>query len=213
MTSGGIDSPVAAHRVLEKGFDIVPVYCDNCPFTDEEDRTKALDLIDRLGELHPGQVGAPYIIEHGRNLVEIAEKTERKLACILCKRMMFRIASKLADSENAVGIITGENLGQVASQTLPNLTVTSRASKYPILRPLISFDKNDTVAIARRIGTFEISTRPAANCRLAPDRPETKARLKAVEREEAKVDIERLVHESVKNARRVGNSSDKKLVF
>lgn len=204
LLSGGIDSPVAAHLVLGKGFEILPVHFDNSPFNDEEEHAKVLDLIGRLRKLHPEQVASPYIIEHGKNLVEFSEKTEKKLTCIFCKRMMFRIASEIADNESAVGIITGDSLGQVASQTLPNLMVTSKTSKHPLLRPLLSFDKNDIVKIARKIGTFEISTRPAMSCRIVPDRPETHARLDRVEKEEKKVDIERLVHESVKNARRVG---------
>lgn len=203
LMSGGIDSPVAAHLVLENGFDIIPLHFDNSPFTDEANEKRVLDLLERLRELHPGQVGHLHIVDHGKNLIEFANKAERKLNCVFCRRMMFRIASEFAEKEGALGIVTGESLGQVASQTLPNLMVVSKASKYPLVRPLLSYDKNDISAIARKIGTFEISTRPIVCCRIVPERPETRARLGFVESEEAKIDVPRLVHESVKNARRI----------
>jgi len=203
LMSGGIDSPVAAHLVLESGFDVVPLHFDNSPFTDEANEKRVLDLLDRLQQLHPGQVWPLHIVGHGKNLIEFAGKAERKLNCVFCRRMMFRIASEFAQKEGALGIVTGESLGQVASQTLPNLMVVSKASRYPLIRPLLSYDKNDICAIARKIGTFEISTRPIVCCRIVPERPETRARISFVESEEAKVDVQKLVHESVKNARRI----------
>ena len=203
LMSGGIDSPVAAHLVLESGFDIIPLHFDNSPFTDAENEKRVLDLLERLQQLHPGQVWPLIIVDHGKNLIEFANKAERKLNCIFCRRMMFRIASEFAKEKGAVGIVTGESLGQVASQTLPNLMVVSQASKYPLIRPLLSYDKNDISAIARKIGTFDISTRPIVCCRIVPERPETRANMAFVEAEETKVDVPKLVHESVKNARRL----------
>jgi len=112
---------------------------------------------------------------------------------------MFRVAMAVAEKENAQAVVTGESLGQVASQTLQNLMVVSGAIKFPILRPLIGFDKEDIIKIAREIGTYEISIQPSLCCTIVPKKPATSAKIEEVAKEEEKVDIEKMLKESLKN--------------
>jgi thiamine biosynthesis protein ThiI len=115
--------------------------------------------------------------------------------------MMYRIAEHIAEIEKAEGIVTGEAIGEQASQTIDNLRVLDDAAvKYPIHRPLLGFDKTETEALAKKIGTFEISTRRAKGCSAAPSKPSTKAKLEIVKKAEEKLDIEHMVEESVKAA-------------
>jgi len=115
---------------------------------------------------------------------------------------MYRIAERLAEIEKAEGIVTGEAIGEQASQTMHNLRVLDEAAdKYPIHRPLLGFDKTETEALARKIGTFEISTRKAKGCSAAPNKPSTRAKLEIVKKAEEKLDMEHMVAESVKAAK------------
>jgi len=116
--------------------------------------------------------------------------------------MMYRIAERVADIENADGIVTGEAIGEQASQTFTNLKVLDEAAKsYPIHRPLLGFDKTETEALARKIGTYEISIRKAKGCCAAPDQPATQAKLAMVKEAEQNIDVEKMADESVKAAR------------
>lgn len=202
LLSGGIDSPVACWFAMKRGCTIVPIYLDNTPLTDEAATAKALDTAKKLFVWSIGYPRRMYIVPHGKNLEAFIKEAPRKLTCLLCKRMMYRIAERIAKVENADGIVTGEAIGEQASQTLTNLRVLDEAAKnYPIHRPLLGFDKTETEAIARRIGTFEISIRKARGCSAAPDQPATKARLKSVWEAEEKLDIEQLVDESISTAK------------
>jgi thiamine biosynthesis protein ThiI len=145
-----------------------------------------------------------YIVPHGKNLETFMEKAPRKLTCLLCKRMMYRIAERIADIERAEGIVTGEAIGEQASQTITNLRVLDEAAvNYPIFRPLLGFDKTETEELARKIGTFETSTRKAKGCTAAPIQPATRAKLQIVKKAEEKLDVEGMVRESVRAARTV----------
>ena len=112
---------------------------------------------------------------------------------------MFRTAEKLAEQEGCEALITGENLGQVGSQTLTNMSVISRAVKLPILRPILCNDKNDTIRLAEKYGTFELSKGPEICCTLGPKNPTTRAKLEIVEREEEKIDVRELIQDALKN--------------
>lgn len=202
LLSGGIDSPVACWFAMKRGCTIVPIYLDNTPLTDEAATAKALDTAKKLFEWSIGYPRRMYIVPHSKNLEAFIKEAPRKLTCLLCKRVMYRIAERIAKVENADGIVTGEAIGEQASQTLTNLRVLDEAAKnYPIHRPLLGFDKTETEAIARRIGTFEISIRKARGCSAAPDQPATKARLESVWEAEEKLDIEQLVDESISTAK------------
>jgi thiamine biosynthesis protein ThiI len=204
LLSGGIDSPVACWLAMKRGCPIIPIYLDNTPLTDQDSTAKALDTAKKLFEWSIGFPRKIYIVPHGRNLETFVGKAPRKLTCLLCKRIMYRIAERIADMEKAEGIVTGEAIGEQASQTVTNLRVLDEAAvKYPVHRPLLSFDKTETEQLARKIGTFEISTRKAKGCIAAPSQPATRARLRMVKDAEEKLDVERMVEESVNAARTI----------
>ena len=202
LLSGGIDSPVACWLVMKRGAPITPIYFDNYPFTDETTLKRAVKVAEKLAEWAIGYPMKLYIVPHGPNLIEIREKCPERLTCILCKRMMYRVAEEIARKEKAEGIVTGESIGEQASQTLWNLKVLDEAAKqYPVYRPLIGFDKVETERIAKKIGTYEISIQKAKGCEAVPKRPATKASLKNVIEAEKALDIESMVRSSIKNAK------------
>jgi len=202
LLSGGIDSAVACWLVMKRGCPIIPIYLDNAPLTDETTTAKALEVAKKLFEWSIGFPRKVYIVPHGKNLETFVKDAPRKLTCILCKRMMYRIAERIAEKEKAEGIVTGEAIGEQASQTLTNLKVLDEASlKIPVHRPLLGFDKTETTELARKIGTFEISTQKAKRCSAAPTKPSTKAKLEIIKKAEENFDMERMVEESVKAAK------------
>jgi thiamine biosynthesis protein ThiI len=203
LLSGGIDSAVACWLVMKRGCPIVPVYFDNTPFTDETTTEKALNVAEALFDWAVGFPRNVYVIQHGENLENI-EKCSRKFTCLLCKRMMYRIVEHLAETMGAEGIVTGEAIGEQASQTITNLRVLNNAVKnYPIHRPLLGFDKSETEALARKIGTYEISSRKAKGCTAAPSKPATMAKLEEVIETEEKMNIKEMVESAIKSIKLV----------
>ncbi len=203
LFSGGIDSPVACWLVMKRGSPVVPVYFDNYPFTDENVTKKALKVAEAVFSWAIGGPRKMYVVQHGENLKQIME-TNRKYTCLLCKRMMYRVAEKLAEQLHAEGIVTGEAIGEQASQTMTNLRVLSEAiTEYPIHRPLLGFDKHETEALARKIGTYEISTRKTSSCGAVPYQPSTKAKLEEVHKAEEKLDIQAMVECSLESVKLV----------
>ncbi len=190
MISGGIDSPVAAYAALRHGFDVTAIHMDNRPFTDDREVAKVEELVGRLRTLFPKRTIPLLMIEHGRHQVEFARNARRNIGCLLCRRMMFRVAEEVAHKEGAVGILTGESLGQVASQTLHNIWVQDQSVSLPIIRPLIGMDKAEIVELAREVGTFEISTKPGLCCTIVPPRPTTQAALTEVLSAESLLQVE-----------------------
>lgn len=204
LLSGGIDSAVACWLVMKRGCSISPVYFDITPFTNRAATAKALDIAKRLFEWSIGFPRRVLLVPHGKNLETFVKKSPRKLTCVLCKRMMYRIAERLAEMEKAEGIVTGESIGQHASQTLHNLRVLNQAvAKYPVHRPLLGFNKLEIVELAKKIGTFNISTRTAEGCSAVPRSPATKARLQLVMKAEQELDISEMIQESVRETKTV----------
>lgn len=193
LISSGIDSPVAAWLMKGRGLDIAGIHFDNRPFTDARQITKTKRICGVVG------IRKLYIVKHGLGMADAVAKINRRFTCLICRRLMFRVAERIAEKEGCDFLVTGENLGQVASQTLDNLTVCSKAVKIPILRPLLCCDKQEIVDMAKRIGTYEISIEPPGCCRLVPHKPATRASSKAVEKEEAKFDVGKVVSEELKN--------------
>ncbi len=189
--SAGIDSPVAAHMLAESGADVILLHMDTRPFTDDRTMENVRSLVDRLRAHHPGI--AAYTAEFGEVEKEIAGKANPRYQCILCKRMMYRAAAKLARDIEADAVATGESLGQVASQTLSNLVGEDDAVHMTVHRPLIGLDKNEVVEIGREIGTYEISIQPAVCCMLTPDGPKLSCKKDDVLSEEEKLDWEKLI--------------------
>jgi tRNA uracil 4-sulfurtransferase len=171
LISGGIDSPVACYLMKKKGMEIVYLHLK----TKDADSAKARRLIDTFDKN-----AKLIILDFVPTLTKIAEQANRRFTCVLCKRAMYREAEKLAKSENAKFIITGENLGQVASQTLENMAVLDAAVSIPVLRPLLCFDKKEIIRIAETIGTIDVSNEENHRCAFVPDSPVTRAKLSLV---------------------------------
>ena len=204
LLSGGIDSAVACWMVMKRGCPVVPVYFDNVPFTDETTTERALNVAEVLFDWAVGFPRRVYVVQHGGNLKKIIENCSRKFTCLLCKRMMYRIAERLTDMIGAEGIVTGEAIGEQASQTITNLRVLSNAvQKYPIHRPLLGFDKAETEIIARKIGTYKISSRKARGCTAVPSKPATMAKLEEVMEAEEKLNIKEMIESAIKSLKAV----------
>lgn len=181
LISGGIDSPVAAYLMMKRGCTIIPLYVSLDGFLDDTVLVRAEKVVESLERYQPGirlrVVKDSYLIKVKEELVK--ERAE-KYTCILCKRRMYRIAEAICRQVGAKGIVTGESLGQVASQTLDNLLVLNSAVAVPIYRPLIGFDKEEIVRRAREIGTYKVSTSRTSGCRAVPNKPATAAQLERV---------------------------------
>ncbi|MEM2904313.1 MAG: hypothetical protein QW057_00140 [Candidatus Bathyarchaeia archaeon] len=194
LLSGGIDSPVAAWLLIRRGYIPVFVYFDNYPFTDETTRARALNVARILCRHLPGGKARLYVTPHGNDLAEILRRCSRKLTCILCRRMMYRVAEAIAAKEDASSIATGEILGEHASQTSGSLQVISDAVRsLPVLRPLIAMDKVEVEHLARKIGTYAISTSPGLCCSGPPRYPATHPSRQRVEEAERSLRIEEMV--------------------
>ncbi len=193
LISGGIDSPVAAHLMLRKGYEVAALHMDNRPFTDDAQLEKVRMLVKRLEEIHGREIPL-YLAPHGIPTQEaIARNCSRRYQCVMCRRMMFRVGEVFARKIGYDALLTGESLGQVASQTLKNIYAESQAIEMPMIRPLIGFDKEEIVQIAKDIGTYEISIIPSLCCTITPKKPSINARLKDILREEEKIRIEEIV--------------------
>jgi len=199
LVSGGIDSPVAAWLAMKKGCTPVFVYFDNSPFTDETTKQRAFESVEKLGQ-HAYKKGIKlHVIPHGDDLADLLRNCPRNLTCVLCRRMMYRVAEKIAQKEGAEALVTGEIIGEHASQTLRNLRVENEAlSKVTVLRPLIGMNKTEVESIARKIRTFDASTKPASCCTAPPPKPRTRASLEEVHQAEKHLNIEDMVERDLK---------------
>jgi len=198
LLSDGIDSPVASYLMLKKNVDLVFVNVSNSKNNTKEEKIKK--LISVLSKKFSKELKV-YFINYYDVQKEFSENCTRRFQCILCKRTMYRMAEKIAQKENADFLVTGENLGQVASQTLKNMIVLSKAVKIPVIRPLLCFEKNDSIKIAKEIGTYEISIQNASDCPFVPSNPATRAKIEIIEREEKKLDIEKLIGNAIENSK------------
>lgn len=195
LISSGIDSPVATWMMIQKGVEVIAVHFSNEPLAFASPREMAVKISGKLG------VKKVYIVKHGSLVqVELMRNCENKARCVLCRRMMFRISEKIAEKEGCDFLLTGENLGQVASQTLDNMAVTDSVVHIPILRPLLCNDKQETIDIAKEIGTYEMSIEAASCCNAVPKNPLTKAINRRMEFEERKIDVDMIVKEAVETA-------------
>ena len=201
LLSGGIDSPVATYLASKRGLEIEAVHFHSFPFTSE----KSMQKVEQLAKIVSLYTGSIKI--HMVNLLpvqkEIAEKCPEELMTILSRRFMMRIAERIANQTGCGALVTGESIGQVASQTIEGLTATNDVVRtMPVIRPLISFDKEDIIKIARNIETFETSIIPEEDCCTVflPKRPATKPKLEKIYKAEEALDIEKLVSEAIENS-------------
>ena len=180
LISGGLDSPVAAHEVMTRGAPVRPVYLDLGDYGGPDHEARALETVRTLAAIAPNFDLSTYRVPAGESVEALVEALGRG-RMLAFRRYMYRVAEHLAEREGAVGIVTGESIGQKSSQTARNLSITSRATRLPIHRPLLSLDKAEITERARRIGTFDDSTIPAGCNRFAPAHPETAGRLEELE--------------------------------
>jgi tRNA uracil 4-sulfurtransferase len=200
LISSGIDSPVATYLLSKKADELILLHADNRPFTDDREIEKFITLAKYLKTLVPSKLTA-LLVPHGLSLEAYKIHCNNKYTCVVCKRMMLRYAEAIAQKEHADAIVMGDSLGQVASQTLQNLRVVEQAVSIPILRPLIGFDKEDTIKIAKQIGTFDFSIAPAGGCAAVPTKPSTQARLEHILAEEQKINVDELVQHVISQAK------------
>jgi tRNA uracil 4-sulfurtransferase len=179
LVSGGIDSPVATYLMMKRGCDITILNFNNHPFTGGSNE-KIIKLYNKLKEYSSGSDLRIYQVNYGDFLKKCTEDAPPRMTCVLCKSGMYQIAEKIAKQEKALAIIDGSSVGQVASQTLPNILATRYSTSMPILSPLIGLDKIEISEIAEKIGTFEFSILPDSGCSAAPKHPETNAVLEKV---------------------------------
>ncbi len=203
LVSGGIDSPVSAWLLIRKGVEPVFAYFDNYPLCDQAAEGIAIESIRRVCERAKLQNARVYIVSHSPDLQDILSKCPTKFACILSRRMMFRVAERIAEKEGCSAIVTGDAIGQKASQTLQNITATDCVlSKVHVLRPLVGMNKPQIVDYAKKIGTYEISIQPGvASCGVPTNNPSTSARKNRLLEVEAALDIDGMVRRAVENAR------------
>lgn len=193
LLSSGIDSPVASWLMMKRGCEVTHLHMDGGKWAGKDVRAAAIENHCRLSLWCPGNP-MPMIVADSEPLYDQMSKFRipPRYRCVICKRFMMRMGSALLLREGAAALVTGENLGQVASQTLANLAVISEAVSAPVIRPLITYDKEETIIIARKIGTFDTHPGDLA-CRAVPKMPTTAAVLDAVKECEAKLDIGELV--------------------
>jgi thiamine biosynthesis protein ThiI len=199
LLSGGIDSPVAAYVMGRNGADITLLHMDNRPYADSSAVNKAISLASQIEE----SLGRPldlYAAPHGVNQLLIHERCQRNLQCVLCKRTMLKAARNLARRIGADAVVTGESLGQVASQTLYNIVSEQSGLDFTVLRPLIGLDKLEIEAIAKRIGTYEISIQKGSPCTIVPSRPATMATPELMTSQEMRLDIEKIAQHAADEA-------------
>ena len=197
LLSGGIDSPVAAWLIARRGVQPTAIHFHSYPYTGERSKKKVIRLAQKLSEyIGPFPL---YIFPFTGIQEAIAENCPPGEVTIIMRRMMMKSAEKLAGQLNSQALVTGESIGQVASQTMEGLTVTNAAVSLPVFRPLIGMDKEEIMDWARKIDTYNISIEPYQDCctLFVPRHPQTKPRLKRVVSSESRVDFEALINEAL----------------
>jgi thiamine biosynthesis protein ThiI len=202
LVSNGIDSPVSAYVMSKYATSLVIVHASLGPFGDLKEKDFFNKIVSRLSSI----ISCPltsFVIPHEYSLQQYKSQCESRFTCVFCKRMMVRYANVIATKEHADALVTGDSLGQVASQTLQNMSIIDQVSEYPILRPLIGFDKEEIIRIAKDIGTYELSILPQKSCTAVPEKPATQTKLNQMLAEEKRLDIERLVNTALEHLDRV----------
>ena len=203
LLSGGIDSPVSTYMIARRGVRLIPIHFFSFPYTSEAAKEKVLELAQLLtaycGRMTVEVVPFTHIQE------EIRDKCPEEYFTLIMRRFMMRIAERIAVANGAKAIVTGENLGQVASQTMEAMASTQAVTHLPVLQPLVGMDKAEIVTLARQIGTFDTSILPYEDCCtvFTPRHPRTKPRVSEVEAVEKALDVKALVDEALNGTERV----------
>ena len=203
LLSGGIDSPVSTYMIAKRGVRLIPVHFFSFPYTSQQAKDKVVELGRQLTE-YCGRMTLE-VVPFTHIQEEIRDKCPEEYFTLIMRRFMMRIAKRIADANGAKAVVTGENLGQVASQTMEAMASTQAVIDMPVLQPLIGMDKEEIVTLARKIGTFETSILPYEDCCtvFTPRHPRTHPKLKDVEAAESALDIAALVDEAVKGIERI----------
>ncbi len=197
LLSGGIDSPVSTYMIAKRGVRLIPIHYFSFPYTSQQAKEKVIELGELLtrycGDMMLEVVPFTHIQE------EIRDKCPEEYFTLIMRRFMMRIAQRIAERTGAKAIVTGENLGQVASQTMEAMAVTQAVTTCPVLQPLVGMDKEEIIRFARRIGTFDTSILPYEDCCtvFTPRHPRTHPKLSEVEAAESELDTEGLVEEAL----------------
>lgn len=197
LLSGGIDSPVSTYMIAKRGVKVIPVHFFSFPYTSEAAKEKVLELAHIL-EDYCGKLTVE-IVPFTRIQEEIRDKCPEEYFTLIMRRFMMRIAERIANNYGAKAIVTGENLGQVASQTMEAMASTQSVISMPVLQPLIGMDKEEIIALARKLGTFDTSVLPYEDCCtvFTPRHPRTHPNIEDVEKAESALDVEALVEEAL----------------
>ena len=203
LISGGIDSPVAGYMMAKRGMEVEYLHFHSYPYTNEQARDKVVELARILSRYTGGTAISTVKVTHIQE--EIHKKCAAELNVTLLRRFMFRIAERVAKRKGAKCLITGESLGQVASQTIEGITSSNAVVTRPVLRPLIGFDKEEIILRAKKIGTFETSVLPYEDCCTVflPEFPAIKPKLSFIEEEEQKLNVEALIEEALESMERI----------
>ena len=203
LLSGGIDSPVSTYMIAKRGVRLIPVHFFSFPYTSQQAKDKVIELGRQLtaycGRMTMEVVPFTHIQE------EIRDKCPEEYFTLIMRRFMMRIAQHIAEANGAKAIVTGENLGQVASQTMEAMASTQAVTHLPVLQPLIGMDKEEIITIARKIGTFDTSILPYEDCCtvFTPRHPRTRPQVSEVEAAERVLDIDALVQEAIQGIERI----------
>lgn len=199
MISGGIDSPVAAYMMARRGLELNAIHFASPPYTSPRAEQKVRQLLAKVAR-YSGTIRLS-VVNFTEIQEQIAKHCPEEYFTLVMRRMMLRIAQRLAAKRSCGALITGESLGQVASQTLPALAVTDALAEMPVLRPLIGMDKEDIIAISRKIDTFDISIQPYEDCCtvFTPKHPRTRPTLEQLQKAESALNIEELVAKAIEN--------------
>lgn len=201
LISGGIDSPVAAYMMAKRGLTLTAIHFASPPYTSPQSEEKVHELLRQVskfsGNITLFTVGFTEIQE------QIRDNCPEDLFTLVMRRFMMRIAEKIAEKEECKALITGESLGQVASQTLPALACTDAVVSMPVFRPLIGLDKDEIIAVSRKINTFDISIQPFEDCCtvFTPKHPKTKPQISIFENAEKALDVDGLIEKALGNTR------------
>jgi thiamine biosynthesis protein ThiI len=203
MLSGGIDSPVSTYMIAKRGVKLIPVHFFSIPYTSELAKQKVIELAQILTD-YCGSMMIE-IVPFTKIQEEIRDKCPEEYFTLIMRRMMMRICTKIAEANGCKAIVTGENLGQVASQTMEAMASTQSVTYLPTLQPLIGMDKEEIVTIARKIGTFNTSILPYEDCCtvFTPRHPTTKPKVEQLIEAEQALDTEALVAEAIANTESV----------
>ncbi|MEG2016605.1 MAG: tRNA 4-thiouridine(8) synthase ThiI, partial [Oscillospiraceae bacterium] len=201
LVSGGIDSPVAGWMMSKRGVSLTAIHFASPPYTSQRAEQKVMELLQKVAE-YSGRIST-FVVPFTEIQEQIKDNCPEELFTIIMRRFMMRISEIIAKQDNCGALITGESLGQVASQTLYAIGCTDAVCTLPTFRPLIGMDKDEIVAISRKIDTFNISIQPFEDCCtvFTPKHPRTRPTLEYVEQAEDKLDIDGLVKRAVEATR------------